>query len=336
MENEYVIGVDLGGTLIRAVLADSQGAFVERRRTKTLAHEGATAVLARIAGLIEDLNAQAGRVAAVGIASPGPLDSRTGVVFSPPAFPGWRDVPLVRLLRERTGLPVFLSNDANAAALGEFDYGAGRGLRHLIYVTVSTGIGGGIIVDGRLIEGQKGAAGEVGHMVMQQDGPLCGCGGRGCLEALASGTAIARQAREALACGRESTIGQLAEKGEDGVTAEVVAAAAKGGDGLAAELIRAAGRRLGCGLLNLIHVFNPQIVVVGGGVTNAGELLLEPMRETVFADLMPIFEEGLKISPPGLGAEAGLYGAVALARREAEPYPEVRQVVKLQPDNPGP
>jgi glucokinase len=334
VDDAYVIGVDLGGTYIRAVLADERDAFVERRRSMTLAKEGASAVLDRIAGMVIDLSSRVGQVAAVGIASPGPLNAKTGVVYSPPAFPDWRDVPLVRLMHERTGLPCFLGNDANVAALGEFDYGAGRGFRHLIYITVSTGIGGGVIVDGKLLEGQKGAAGEVGHMVMEQDGPLCGCGGHGCLEALASGTAIARQAREALASGRESTIGSLV--GADGITAEVVAGAAKEGDALGVELIRAAGRRLGCGVINLVHVFNPQVVMIGGGVTNAGELLLEPMRETVSAGLMSVFKEDLAILLPGLGADAGLYGAVALARRGAGMLPEIPDTAKLQGHRFGP
>jgi len=331
VDDAYVIGVDLGGTYIRAVLADGRDVFVERHRAMTLAKEGASAVLDRIAGMVIDLSSRVGQVAAVGIASPGPLNAKTGVVYSPPAFPDWRDVPLVRLMHERTGLPFFLGNDANVAALGEFDYGAGRGFRHLIYITVSTGIGGGVIVDGHLLEGQKGAAGEVGHMVMEQDGPLCG---HGCLEALASGTAIARQAREALASGRESAIGSLA--GADDITAEVVAGAAKEGDGLGVELIRAAGRRLGHGMINLVHVFNPQVVVIGGGVTNAGELLLEPMRETVSAGLMSVFKEDLAILLPGLGADAGLYGAVALARRGAGMFPEIPDTAKLQGDRFGP
>jgi glucokinase len=219
------------------------------------------------------------------------------------------------MLEERLGIPVFLGNDANAAALGEFAYGAGRGYRHVIYITVSTGVGGGIISDGRLLEGQRGAAGEVGHVIVEPGGPLCGCGNRGCLEALISGTAIARQAREALVAGRESAIGGLAEADPHGVAAEVVVRAARGGDGLAGELLETAGRRLGTALLGLVHIFDPQVIVVGGGVTNAGELLMKPARDTMFAGLMPIFKEGLEVVPPDLGADAGLYGAVALARR---------------------
>jgi len=308
-----VVGMDLGGTYIRAALADEGGALLERRKVETLAREGVEAVVGRIVRAVEEVGVPG--VAALGICSPGPLSSRTGIVYSPPNLHGWSDVPLAGMLEERLGIPVFLGNDANAAALGEFAYGAGRGYRHVIYITVSTGVGGGIISDGRLLEGQRGAAGEVGHVIVEPDGPLCGCGNRGCLEALISGTAIARQAREALAAGRESVIGSLAQADPHGVTAEVVVRAAREGDRLAGELLETAGRRLGTALLGLVHVFDPQVIVVGGGVTNAGELLMKPARDTMFAGLMPIFKEGLEVVPPDLGADAGLYGAVALARR---------------------
>ena len=310
-----VVGVDLGGTYIRAALADEGGALLERRKVETLAREGVEAVVGRIVWAVEEVSEP--NVAALGICSPGPLSSRTGIVYSPPNLYGWSDVPLAGMLEDRLGIPVFLGNDANAAALGEFAYGAGRGYRHVIYITVSTGVGGGIISDGRLLEGQRGAAGEVGHVIVEPGGPLCGCGNRGCLEALISGTAIARQAREALAAGRESAIGSLAETDPHGVTAEVVVRAAREGDGLAGELLETAGRRLGTALLGLVHVFDPQVIVVGGGVTNAGELLMKPARDAMFAGLMPIFKEGLEVVPPELGADAGLYGAVALARRTA-------------------
>ena len=310
-----VVGVDLGGTYIRAALADEDGALRERRKVETLAREGVEAVVGRIVRAVEEVSVPG--VAALGICSPGPLSSRTGIVYSPPNLHGWHDVPLAGMLEERLGIPVFLGNDANAAALGEFAYGAGRGFGHVIYVTVSTGVGGGIISDGRLLEGQRGAAGEIGHVIVEPGGPLCGCGNRGCLEALIAGPAIACQAREAIASGRETSIGELAETDPHGVTAEVVGRAAAAGDTLARELLETTGRRLGTALLGLVHLFNPQVIIVGGGVTNAGELLMKPARDTMFAGLMPIFEEDLEVVPPYLGADAGLYGAVALARRTA-------------------
>lgn len=311
-----VVGVDLGGTYIRAALAGERGVLLERRKVETHAREGVEAVVERIVRAVEEVRGGTA-VAALGICSPGPLSSRTGIVYSPPNLPGWSDVPLVALLEERLGVPVFLGNDANAAALGEHKYGAGRGIGHMIYVTVSTGVGGGVISDGRLLEGRHGAAGEVGHVVLEPDGPPCNCGNRGCLEALISGTAIARQAREAIAAGRETSIEQLARTDPHGVTAEVVVRAARGGDALAGELLERAGRWLGLALIGLVHLFDTQVIVVGGGVTNAGELLMKPARDTMFAGLMPIFKENLEVVAPDLGADAGLYGAVALARRTA-------------------
>ena len=312
-----VVGVDLGGTYIRAALADEVGEVRERRKVETLAREGVDAVVGRIVRAVEEVSDGAA-VAAVGVCSPGPLNSKTGVVYSPPNLLGWRDVPLAAMLRERLDVPVVVGNDANAAALGEFEYGAGRGFGHVIYVTVSTGVGGGIISDGRLLEGRRGAAGEVGHVVIEPDGPPCNCGNRGCLETLVSGTAIARQAREAIAAGWETSVARLAEGEPRGVTAEVVARAAEEGDAFAVELMGMVSRWLGLGLAGLVHLFDPEVLIVGGGVTNAGELLMKPARETMVANIMPIYREDLKLVAPDLGPDAGLYGAVALARRTAK------------------
>ena len=180
MDGTHVVGVDLGGTYIRAALADERGALAARRKVETRAREGVSAVVDRIVRVVEEVGAGAQEtVAAVGVGSPGPLNAKTGVVSSPPNLPGWRDGRLARILESRLGVPVRLGNDANVAALGEFAFGAGRGARHVIYVTVSTGVGGGIIADGRLLEGQRGAAGEVGHVIVEPGGPPCGCGNRG-------------------------------------------------------------------------------------------------------------------------------------------------------------
>jgi glucokinase len=312
-----VIGVDLGGTHVRGVVADEQGRFLDRCEVRTLAAEGLEAVLGRITSVVRELCAREPRVSAIGIGAPGPIDSRAGVVSTPPNLPGWVDVPLGRILQEAVGLPTFLGNDANLAALGEFEYGAGRDVRHLIYITVSTGVGGGIVVDGRLLEGQRGAAGEVGHMVVEPGGPLCSCGGYGHLEALVSGTAIGRQAREALQAGRSSLATELARGNPTGVTARVITEAGKQGDALAVELLTRAGRRLGLAVINLVHLFNPQMVAIGGGVSVAGELLLGPMREVVLDGVMPVFKEDLQLVPASLGRDVGLFGAVALALRGA-------------------
>ncbi len=311
-----VVGVDLGGTNVRAVLADERGNFLERRETRTRAEEGPTAVVGRIVQLVREVSEGAARPSAIGIAAPGPIDSRARVVSNPPNLPGWESVPLGRLVQERVGVPAFLGNDANIAALGEFTYGAGREAQHLIYITVSTGVGGGIISDGELLEGHLGAAGEVGHMVVDPEGPICNCGLRGHLEGLASGTALGRQAREAVAAGRPTLMVKLTGGGADAITARTVSEAAARGDELGLELMTGAARWLGYAVISLVHLFNPQVITIGGGVSKAGDLLFQPLREVVFAGLLPVFKEDLRIVPAGLRGDAGLAGAVALALRQ--------------------
>ncbi len=317
MSEMRVIGIDLGGTHIRGVAADEQGRFLHRREVRTLAWEGLPAVLERIVGVVRDLCDLEPNACAVGIGAPGPIDSEMGVVTTPPNLPGWVNVPLGRIVREAVGLPTFLGNDANLAALGEFEYGAGKDVQHLIYITVSTGVGGGIIVGGKLLEGQRGAAGEVGHMVVEPEGPLCSCGGYGHLEALVSGTAIGRQAREALADGRTSIAIELAKGNPGGVTARIITDAARQNDDLAVELLAQAGRKLGYAVISLVHLFNPQMIAIGGGVSVAGERLLGPMREVVLDGVMPVFKEDLQMVPASLGRDVGLFGAVALGLRGA-------------------
>jgi len=312
-----VVGVDLGGTHIRAVLADAGGNFLARHEVRTLAQEGLDAVLDRIVLTVQAVCAGTPNVAAIGIGAPGPIDSTDGVVSTPPNLPGWVDVPLGRIVEERVGVPTVLANDANLAALGEFTYGAGRNVRHLVYITVSTGVGGGAIIDGELVEGYRGAAGEVGHTIVELDGPVCSCGKRGHLEALVSGTAIGRQARAAVAAGRQSVIPALAEGNPNGVTARIATQAAFQGDELALELFERAGSTLGRSVVNVIHILNPEMVAIGGGVSTAGEFLLGPMREVVMEELMPVFKEDLQLVVASLGRDVGLYGAVALAVRNA-------------------
>lgn len=308
-------GIDLGGTRVRAVLSDGDGRFLDRQEVRTLAEEGQDAVIERIASLAESVFGRAQGVRAVGVGAPGPINARTGTVTNPPNLPGWVNVPLGDLLQQRLGIPTFLGNDGNAAAVGELTYGAGRGAEDLIYITVSTGVGGGIVTGGKLVDGFNGAGGEIGHMVLYPDGEVCSCGHRGHLEAYASGPAIARQAVEAVAAGEPSIIPRLAEGNPNGITARIVAQAAAEGDVLGVRLLRLAGERLGHAAVTLIHLLNPQLIIVGGGVSAAGGLLLDPMRVVVSQGLMPVFHEGLRIVPSELGADVGLYGAVAVAVR---------------------
>ncbi len=248
----------------------------------------------------------------------GPLDLGRGVVTTPPNLPGWRDVPLRDMLRRAFGLPVLLENDANAQGYGEYRFGAGKGARHLLFVTVSTGIGGGIVLDGRIYHGASGAAGEVGHLPLDPAGPPCGAGHPGDLEAMASGLAIAREAETALQQGRCPVLARLAGEGRE-VTAETVTEAALLGDAGAIGIIQRAGRYLGMGLAGLVNVLNPDTVVLGGGLTNIGDLYLAPAREELARRAFPQALADVRVAIGSLGEQAGALGAVALmAEQSAE------------------
>jgi len=212
------------------------------------------------------------------------------------------------------GKPVFLLNDASAAALGEHRMGAGRGLDNLIYITVSTGIGGGLVINGQLYNGTDGCAAEIGHMTILVDGPLCKCGKRGCLEALASGTAIARMARERLAAGGKSCLAELTRGKIEDVTAELVAEAARRGDALALSVIDEAARYLGIGLANLVNIINPQMIIIGGGVSKMGAMLFRPARKSMKEHAFKLPARTVRVVRPRLGLDAGLFGAAIYTR----------------------
>jgi glucokinase len=301
-----VLAIDLGGTRLRLALFRERGAPPVRvARLPTRPEEGFERVLDRIATAARELLGGE-PIAGAGLAAPGPLDPRSGVLLRPPNLRGWpAEAPIGAALSERLGAPVIVDNDANLAALGEWQAGAGRGVDDLVYFTVSTGIGGGIIVGGRLLRGVHGYAGELGHLLIEADGPPCLCGGRGCLETLASGTAIARLARERLAAGEPSRLTP------DATAADVFAAAAAG-DRLAAAVVERAMWRLGMGVVNALHLFDPALVILGGGVTNAGRLVFDPVERAVVRLAMPAFRQ-TPVVRAALGDDAGLYGAAALA-----------------------
>jgi len=311
---KYLGAVDLGGSKILSVVAQGDGHRLGEDRRPTDAEAGPDAVLERIVGSLTEALATAGLgqgdLAAVGICSPGPCDVDAGVISSAPNLPGWRDVSICRYLEERLGVPTRLENDANAAALGEHVYGAGRGCRHLIYMTVSTGIGGGLIINGRLYRGATGVAGELGHMTIEPDGPLCGCGNRGCLEALVSGTAIAARGEEIVAQGGSALLAQ--EQGE--VTAETVSRAADQGDIACQGVIRRAGYYLGIGLASYVNIFNPEVIIIGGGLAKVGDLLLAPARAEMEARAMREALKAVQLRPAELGDYDGVMGMVALLR----------------------
>lgn len=321
MSKEKIVGVDLGGTKVRAALMDSSGNVFARTSLPSEAKKGMEQVLKNIELVINTVTEtfDHDQIIGIGVGAPGPLNPKTGVVFYPPNLPGWVNVPLRDILEQRLGLPVFLGNDANLAALGEYAFGAGKDYRYLAYLTVSTGIGAGIIEDGRILEGARGAAAEVGHMTIDINGPRCNCGNLGCLEVMASGTAIGRRAREFLAENDvPSMLRELCAGDLECVTGPLVELAAKQGDAVAIEILRQTAIYLGVGVTNLLHLYNPEIVVIGGGVSQVGDLIFKPLRAEVERRAMISFRENVQIIPTKLGDDIGLYGGVALVLANEE------------------
>lgn len=312
---QWVIGIDIGGTncVVGAVAADGSRVVADHSQP-TRPKRGADAVIADLAAMTATTIAGAqaqdadAEVLGVGVGAPGPLSIRRGVVLLTPNL-GWSNVALRSRLGALVGLPVALENDANCAIQAETWIGAARGARCVIGLTLGTGIGGGIVLDGTVHHGASDAAGEFGHMVINFDGPLCGCGNRGCLEAYASGTNIARRARDLMAEGSATTLRALSGGTPEGVTAERVYAAARSGDALAARVAADTAQYLGIGIANLVNIFNPDIVVVVGGVSRAGDLLFEPLRREVASRAFASASDACRIVPGQLGDLAGVYGA---------------------------
>lgn len=313
-----LIAVDLGGTQIRAARYLAGGMQELRVALPTGVEDGPEAVLQRIRSAVQQVWPKDERVAGIGIGAPGPVDYKHGVIRFAPNIPGFVDVPLRDRLVEAFDVPVFVGNDADVAALGEHRFGAGQGESSMIYLTISTGIGGGIIIDNRLFTGGNGMGGEIGHMVMDIHGVRCGCGNYGCLETIASGTAIARMARERLDAGTPSLLREMVQGDIAQVTAKEVNLAAQQGDALAVELFELAGTYLGAAIVSLMYVINPALFVFGGSVTQAGELLFAPMRREVERRAPAIYRERTRFALAALGADVGLWGALALALTELD------------------
>lgn len=317
--DEPVITMDMGGTKLRFALFGEGYQIVARHEEATHPEQGPGPVLERIVDRMKALAAQAGGdgVRAVGVAAPGPLDPFRGVILQAPNLPGWRNVPVAEYLQKALDCPVFVGNDANLAGLAEQRRGAGQGLADVVYVTVSTGIGGGVVSDGRLLLGHSGLAGEVGHMILESQGPECNCGNRGCLEALASGTALARQGRELVKSGATTSIAELAGGDLERITAKLIHQAADSGDVVAVDLFRRAGRYLGMGMVNLMYVLNPAMIVVGGSVAKAGHLLFVPMQATIRDRIYQAYWQDCPVVPAALGDDVGLIGAALWARESS-------------------
>lgn len=303
------IAIDIGGTQMRASAFPEEG-YEPIAIQKIPTHSPDTSPQERLVQLIKAVCPVGESIISIGVAAPGPMNPKTGVVYTAPNIAEFRDFPLTRYLEEKFQVPAFLDNDANLAALGEWKIGAGIGHDHLLYITISTGIGSGIIMDGKLLHGVSGIAAELGHVTVQPDGPMCGCGHPGHLEALASGKNIARWAKKQLAKGVDSSLHDVKM-----VTAKRIAKAAKKGDQLATKAFERAGEHIGLALASFLHAFNPSSVIFGGGVSLSGDLLLDPIRRSVKNHVMnPKFVDGLVITTAALGDDAGMIGALILAR----------------------
>jgi glucokinase len=317
--NRYIIGVDLGGTnIVVGAMPDDGSREIAFRSAPTRATEGEDSVTERMIQMIEDViavtMAETGATRddflGVGVGAPGPMDREKGVVITAPNL-GWKMFPLRERIHAATGLHTTLDNDANCATMGEAWTGAAKGAKNVIGVTIGTGIGGGIIIDGRLYHGSSDVAGEIGHMTIDSTGRRCGCGNYGCLEAYASGTAIAERAREALAGETEGILFGMCEGQLPKVTAQMVYKAANDGDVIAIDVVRETARFLGAGIGALLNVLNPEVVVLAGGVVNAGEALFAPLKVEIRRRAFAPAVDAVRIVPGALGGSAGVVGAVA-------------------------
>lgn len=309
----HVIGVDLGGTFIKSAIIDTDGKVVTQRKDDTGKRATPEEVVQTIARAVEtglDENGIAKEtVRGCGIGCPGPLDSKTGTVFSSPNLQGWKDVPLRQMLSDALSLPVGLYNDANAAAYGEYWQGAGKGTTNFVLYTLGTGIGGGLILNGRLYTGSGGMGGELGHQTLIPDGPRCGCGNNGCLEALASAPAVVRRTRKKMSAGAESI---LRDSDAQPLTSERIHAAATRGDQLATEVLARTGRYLGIAAAFMVNALNPEVIAYSGGMSRAGEYLFPWIRSEAKKRSFPELYAGVRIVPATLGNDAGFLGAAGL------------------------
>ncbi len=306
-----ILGVDLGGTRMRVAVLDDEYRLLNRFEDLTRAYEGPAVVIPRLLDLIETALPDGAEppIMAIGVSSPGPIEPRKGIILSPPNLPGWVQVPLGRLIQERFSLPTYLGNDANVAALAEVYNGAARGHQDAIYITISTGIGGGIVIGGRLFVGGGGLAGEIGHMVILNE-----LGEVSTLEREAAGPALARYAVRRIREGAESLIAEMVDGNLDAVSGRTVGTAAQDGDPLALETVLRAGRLVGYAIASMMHLFNPTIFVIGGGVSTLGDLLFDPIREAARAHVLdPAYIDNTPIVPAALGDDVAIIGAAALA-----------------------
>lgn len=310
-----VVGVDIGATHVTLVLADYLAHVMDEVEASLDIFQGPQVCLPFVdqflRSWLNELGINLAQITAIGVGVPGPIVTDAGMVSGPPIMPGWDLFPIREWLEKAWGCPVTLGNDAEFGALGEWAFGAGRGVDNLVYIKVGTGIGAGLLIDGQIYRGTTGCAGEIGHVTIEENGPLCTCGNRGCLEALAGGRAIAQKAIFAIKAGARTTLSELPSV--EAISAMDVIAAARKGDHLSQKLVQEAGYYLGTALANLINLFNPTKIVIGGGVAQVGDLLLDPVRKVAKQRSLKVASQAVTITSAVLGKRSSAMGAVAQA-----------------------
>lgn len=314
----YIIGVDLGGTNIVSLLMSRDGKILARDTRRSLAKEGKERTISQIVASVREILREGERlkvfsksILGVGIGSPGPLNTKEGVIHFAPNLPGWIEVPLVQILRDELNLPIFLENDANAAALGEWWLGAGKNVDNLVLLTLGTGIGGGIIIEGEVLHGAWDTAAEIGHMIIHEGGLTCGCGKQGCLEAYASATGVVKRTLAAIEKGEKTLLINLVENRLEDITCELIFKTAEKGDSLAKWIVEETARYLGIGIASIVNIINPEMVILSGGMIAAGDTLFKPVRKYAQENALAAAIKEVKIVPAALGGNAGAIGAAA-------------------------
>jgi glucokinase-like ROK family protein len=311
----FVVGIDIGATHAGLVIADFSASVLHEAEFPLDINRGPEVCLpvidTHLRRQLDQLNLPMSQILAIGVGVPGPVVAEAGAVSSPPIMPGWDNFPIRKHLHDLWGVPITLNNDAELGALGEWAYGAGRSQQNLAYIKVGTGIGSGLLLDGQVYRGATGCAGEIGHITIQENGPLCSCGSYGCLEALAGGRAIARKAREAVLAGRRTQLAII--EPVEAISARDVAEAARLGDLVAQQIVTTAGGYLGIAIADLVNLFNPGLVVVGGGVAQMGDLLLDPIRRAVRERSLRPAAQAVRITAAVLGRRSSSMGAVVQA-----------------------
>lgn len=311
----YVIGIDFGATHLSLLVADLSARVLDELETEFAIQTGPEAGIAEADHRVRELLERAGltleSVVAIGMGVPGPIVSDAGMVIAPPIMPGWDRFPIRDSLEKLWGVPVSLNNDAELGVLGEWAAGAGRGERNLAYIKVGTGIGAGLLLDGQIYRGVTGSAGEIGHLTIDENGPVCTCGNQGCLEAIAGGRAIALQAQEAVRRKQRTHLTSI--QPIESITARDVAAAARRGDLIAQQILARAGTHIGIAIAGLVNLFNPGLVIIGGGVAQTGDILLDPMRQAVQRRSLPAATRAVRITTAMLGRRSSSIGAVIQA-----------------------